>query len=54
MPQKQIGSISEIELWQAGILQFKITRKLKKKTPEFLNPRILGHFIRATWEKNRI
>jgi len=23
MPQKQIGSISEIELWQAGILRFK-------------------------------
>jgi len=63
MLQKQIGSISNIGLWQAGILHFKITRKLKKPTLESLNPfdmltalstvegpRILSHFLPTNFE----
>jgi len=45
MPQKQIGSISEIELWQAGILQFKMTWKLNDEILIYLKPLTLNHFL---------
>jgi len=52
MLQKQIGSISEIELRQAGILQLKMTFKLNGKMVLCLNPIILDHFLLNKWEKN--